>query len=267
MEAQWQEVDPFIFRDGTNLPPLLLRTTPEQNYLNVGMRAAGLALMSIALFACTASAVWVFVNRKHRIVRAAQPYSLYLVCLGSFITTFAILPLSYDESYGWSTEQLSSGCMSIPWLVSMGNIISYGALFSKVSTSCDSIERIRSCLTLALQLWRVNKVLQFHRTAVQVKHVAWPAIALIVAAIALLASVTAIRPLEWERVVIDTDTGESIGRCDSDYFGSFLWPLALLIVIAMAMTGFMAWKTNDVDAALSESNWIFALIVVQIEVS
>lgn len=121
--------------------------------------------------------------------------------------------------------------------------------------------------TLALQLWRVNKVLQFHRTTVQVRHVAWPAISLIVAAIAVTASMTVISPLEWVRVEIDADTGESIGRCDSDYFGAFFWPLTLLMVIPMVMAGFMAWKTNDVDEALSESNWIFALFVVQIEVS
>jgi hypothetical protein len=100
-----------------------------------------------------------------------------------------------------------------------------------------------------------------------VKHVAWPAALLFVAAIVLLSVMTAVAPLEWERVPVASDTGESIGRCSSDQFGQFIWTLALLMFIPMVLTGIMAWKTHDVDSAYSDAFWIGVLIVVQIEVS
>lgn len=121
-------------------------------------------------------------------------------------------------------------------------------------------------MVFRFKLWRLNKVLQFRRTEVKVKHVAWPAALLFVAAIVLLSVMTVVAPLEWERVLIDSDTGESIGRCTSDSFGAFIWTLAILMFIPMVLTGMMAWKTHDVDAIYSDTFWIGVLIVVQIEV-
>ena len=121
-------------------------------------------------------------------------------------------------------------------------------------------------LSILEQLWRVNRLLQFHRTTVHVRNVAWPVVIMVFAAVALLTAMTAVGPLVWEREIIDNETGESIGRCDSEYLGTFLWPLGALMLISMIFTAFMAWKTNDVDDALSESWWIFTLIVIQVEV-
>jgi hypothetical protein len=131
-QRSWKEITPFIFRTGSTSPPLLLRTTPEQNFLSRGFRITGLVLMSIAIAACSISGCWVFVHRHDRVVRAAQPFALHLICFGSFVMAWSILPLSFDESYGWTEEQLSKGCMSVPWLVSTGFITTYGALFVKV---------------------------------------------------------------------------------------------------------------------------------------
>lgn len=53
-------------------PPALLRSIPEQNYLDRGVRIFGLTLCGIALFATLGSAVWVFLYRHHNVVIAAQ---------------------------------------------------------------------------------------------------------------------------------------------------------------------------------------------------
>jgi hypothetical protein len=122
----WQAVAPHVFRSGKNVPPELLRTTPDQNYLDPIVRNVGLALMGLALVASASASVWAFVNRKHIVVQKSQPYSLHLVSLGSFLTSLSIFLLSFDESYGWTTEQLDRSCMSIVWLASIGHIIAYG---------------------------------------------------------------------------------------------------------------------------------------------
>ena len=124
--ASWKELTPFVYRSGSLDPPKLLRTIPDQNYLSPAVRAVGLSLMSLALFASVSASIWVFFRKKHAVVRKTQPFALHLICFGSFVSSWSIFPLSFDESYGWSKEQLDEGCMSVAWLVSIGHIITYG---------------------------------------------------------------------------------------------------------------------------------------------
>lgn len=118
---------------------------------------------------------------------------------------------------------------------------------------------------------------------------------------------TSVAPLQWDRKEIDEFTGESIARCSSEQFGAFIWSIAIVMIVPTILTAFvsseglcallsclkdsecpcrqsiaptsltpiprstcalqMAWKTNDVDDALSESSWIFTMVVVQLAVS
>lgn len=114
------------------MPPQLLRDIPEQNYLSPSVRAVGLTLMSIALLVVALSAFWVFRNRNHSVVIAAQPVLLYTLCFGSATICFVILVSSYDESYGWDKEMLTNACFASVWLDALGNMIAYTALFTKV---------------------------------------------------------------------------------------------------------------------------------------
>jgi hypothetical protein len=245
-EGTWYPVEDPVFADGRNVPPDLLRKEPEQNYLNPGIRAVGFALMGIAISGAVAAGVWVYVYRKHRIVVAAQPYFLYELCLGIFISASTIFTISNDESYGWTDQELGRACMAIPWLLSLGHIITYGALFSK--------------------LWRINKVLQFSRRKIEIRQVAWPSALLFVAAIAILSLWTGLDSMVWKRDEIDSVTGESIAKCESDHFVAFITPLVILMLLPSLLTAFMAWKTKDVDGSYSESYWISIMIVVQLEV-
>jgi hypothetical protein len=245
-EGQWIPLEAFSYADGRDVPPDLLRREPEQNHLTPGVRAVGFALMGIALLTAVAAAVWVFLHRKHRIVRAAQPYFLYELCLGAIISASTIFPISFDESYGWSDQQLGRACMATPWLLSLGHIITYGALFSK--------------------LWRINKVLQFSRRKIEIRHVAWPSAILFIAAIAVLSLWTGLDSMTWKRVEIDSVTGESIGECQSDHFAGFIIPLVVLMLLPSLLTAVMAWKTKDIDGSYSESYWICIMNVVQLEI-
>jgi len=130
--AEWSELSPFIYRSGSLEPPELLRAFPDQNYLDPLIRAFGIVMMSIAMVASAAGFLWVLKCRKHPVLQRAQPFALLQICFGSFVISWGIFPLSFDESYGWSVKALSRGCMSVPWLVSLGHIITYGALFAKV---------------------------------------------------------------------------------------------------------------------------------------
>lgn len=243
----WTQMTNFTFGDGRMVPPDLMRDPPQQNYLPKWLQVIGITLLAIVLASALATSVWVFLKRVHPVLRAAQPSFLYALCFGSAVFGSAILPLSFDESYGWSEQQLSAGCVAVPWLVGFGHIITYSALFAK--------------------LWRVNKVLQFKKRKIEIRHVMWPAAILAVAAFVDLGLWTGLDPPEWVRVELDPTTGESIGFCDSTYLMAFAAPLAILMLIPTVLTGFMAWKTKDVDEAYTESWWIFALILVQVELA
>jgi len=169
------------------------------------------------------------VHREHRVVKAAQPYFLYLICLGAAVCASAIFPLSFDESYGWSSTQLSHACMSVPWVFSLGYMITYGALFSK--------------------LWRVNKVLQPVHRKIDIKQVLWPFVALTALTVLILSLWTGLDPLKWEREAINSITGESIGQCQCDNIMAFLAPLIAVMLIPTLLTAYMAWRTKDVDGA------------------
>lgn len=246
VDEVWYELFDFYYADGSTSSPKLLRDVPEQNYLNRGIRAAGLTLMGVAMLAAVVSVVWVYRHREHRILRAAQPQFLYLLSFGALVSASTILVISFDESLGWSQDMLSSACMAIPWLLSLGHIITYGALFTKT--------------------WRVNEVLQFTRRKIDIRQVAWPSAILTVSALAVLSLWTGLKPMSWVRVELDEMTGESIGECDCQYLAGWLTPLVILMLIPTVLTAGMAWKTKDVDDAYSESKWIFTMIAVQIEV-
>jgi hypothetical protein len=128
----------------------------------------------------------------------------------------------------------------------MGIIVIYGTLFSK--------------------LWRVNKVLQARRSKILARQVVWPFALMLISAVVVLSTWTELDPLVWTREETNEDTGESIGRCESENIAAFVAPLAIVIVIPMVFTGVMAWKTKDIDNAFSESSWVFALFVVQMQV-
>jgi hypothetical protein len=131
----WISKASYRYADGTTRAPILLRDIPTQNYLPFGAKIFGFLLLGVALAMCLCHAIWIFVNRKHRVLTASQPIFLYQLCFGSALVVASILPISFDESSGWSESQLSAGCKTIPWLIMMGHVIQYMAIFSKVSST------------------------------------------------------------------------------------------------------------------------------------
>ena len=92
-----------------------------------------------------------------------------------------------------------------------------------------------------------------------------PAVFFGIATFVVMSVWTATDDVQWKRVEINSYNGDSIGKCYSDHMGIFILAIALVALVPLVLTGVMAWKTRDVDEAYSESSWIFALIVLQLE--
>jgi len=246
-EGEWQSdqgIDFVYAKERTSGPPL--RAPTKANYLTKGLRVFGFTLMSIAMACGVGSAIWVFMNRKHRVLTASQPPFLYLICLGTIVQSASIFTISFDESYGWTKGQLDKACMAMPWLLALGHILVYASIFTK--------------------LWRVNKVLQFTRRKVSFVQVGAPMFLLLLGAIVILVLWTVIDPLTWERDEINEITGENVGTCESRRAEAFAAPLLAIILLPTVMTGFMAYKTKDVDEQYTEGWWIFTLITIHLQI-
>lgn len=245
VQSGWQPLEPFIFADGATSPPPLLRTTPEQNYLSQSFRIAGFFLFGLTVVLVLSSSIWVYLKRNHSVLKAAQPFFLQIIILGCLLVAFPIFTNSWDESYGWTEDQLAAACTSNPWLITLGTLFMYCSIASK--------------------LWRVNSVLSFRRKVVKIQHVVWPSAFLIFVAIVLLTLWTVLEGFSWVRIEIDEVSGESIGKCQGVNSVAWFTPIFLLVVIPFLLTFYMAYKTNDVDSSYAESLCIYVLLLIQFQ--
>jgi hypothetical protein len=87
------------------------------------------------------------------------------------------------------------------------------------------------------------------------------------ATIAMLTCWTVVDDFGYHRTEVDETSGESIGECHSENMWNWFIPMAVCAVIPTILAFIMAWKTKDVDDSYSETWWIFAMILIQLEVS
>lgn len=202
--------------------------------------------MTLSILFSFVTACLVFWHQDKQIIKGAQPFFLYILLLGTVIIAFSIFPISFDEGGGWNNSQLDSACVLFPWLLSLGYITIYCALFMK--------------------LWRINKLLQSRCRIVEAQQVLWPCLLLVLAAVVVLSVWTATDSFTWERDEINKETGESYGRCRSEHDVVYMSCLSAVCAISTSLSAYMAWKTKDVDERYSESSWMFYTIVLQMQV-
>ena len=235
----------FRFASGSSTAPLLLRDVPNQNFLDASVQRVGWTFFGLIVAYVVTSMVFVAAFRNASAVRQGQPIFLLLILIGCLMLSMGMLTLSFDEDDGISTVGLSAMCLSTLWLLVLGYILIYAALFCK--------------------LYRINKVLSFARRTVNVRHVIGPLVGLMVLAVIVLLLWSALDPFVWVRKEINAFTGESYGQCASNNSLPYLLAVIGLMMITTIASAIMAWVTKDVDERFSESKWIFYTIFVKIQ--
>ena len=237
---------PFLYADGGSSPPLLLRNVPEQNYLDDSVQVAGWTLFGITALFPIMGLLFVRYYQSAPPIRQHQPFFLYLVLIGCLMMSMSILTFSFDEQDTDSKQILNLTCLASLWLICVGYLLVYAALFSK--------------------LLRINKVLQFvARRKVEVQHVIAPLIAAMVAVLVVLVVWSVHDPFIWVREEIDDFTGESYGQCQSENTLPYLVSVVGINFAATFAAAVMAWKTKDVDERFAEGKWIFYTIFAQLQ--
>lgn len=244
-QTAWMSKMPHIYASGSADGPLL-RNRPDWNNLEPFIRTWGYVLFGLVEFFVVACALWVLCHRASHLVRASQPIFLYGLLLGSTLVALCIIITSFDEDMGWTKDQLSKACTATPWLLISGIQLIYGSLFCK--------------------LYRVNKVLQFRRRKVSIASVIWPAAALFVVVLALLAAWTAAEGFDWVRTIHDPITGESGAKCTGNNTVAWFTPIFVLMLLPIIMTAVAVWKTRDIDESYTATKGLSAMILFQCQI-
>jgi hypothetical protein len=250
-DGAWEPVEgtSFFFFDGTSNEPMPRRDVYDSHYLPNGIQIAGIILASVAMISAFVTGLWVFVNRSNKLVKAGQPEFLYLLCFGAALVAPSSLFLTFDESDGLSTEQLSRMCSAFPWFFIIGYLLMYCALISK--------------------LWRLSKLMQLRRVVVHAKQVIFPIITIMGCSILVLIVWQIIDPVTWYRYEISGkgEPYETYGECSSKKYGMlpFALPIIVLMGIAVIATAVFSYKLRNVQSELAESSWIFSGIFIHIQ--
>lgn len=251
-------ISPFVYPSGTLTPPLdLPPVVVDENLIPGGIIASGWALSVLLMASSVFWAVWTVRNANRDVVRTAQPTFLCLLCVGTFIMASSIWPMSFQEPM--AQEILGPACMSVPWLLSIGFVTAFSALFSKT--------------------WRLNKL--FHssnslrRIKITAKDVIYPFVILLSLNVLVLLAWTIVAPLRWRRqFVANFDefgrTIESFGSCtvsDDKSPLPYLGPIYAINVVAMLFANYQAYQARRLPTAFSESGYIFLSIFTLVESS
>lgn len=196
------------------LPPLAV----DQSLLGC-FKYAGLICFGVVALSAYDCVAWTLYYRTGMVVRAAQPFFLFMTACGVVLMASALVPLSFDD--GGEPESMSEThsvaiCMSIPWLAFTGFTVTFSALFSKT--------------------WRVVQLFHssaaFGRTNVSERDVLRPFVVLITCNFVVLICWNVIDPLTYERQFeAGTDYWNreiaSNGSCRSERMTAYVAPLAL----------------------------------------
>jgi ABC-type branched-subunit amino acid transport system substrate-binding protein len=105
---------PFVYADSTTRVPVDLSPLVEDwNLITPAFRGVGLTLGLLAMMSSIGWMIWTLCHRKKDVVQSSQPFFLVQLCIGTFVMSSAIIPLSLQEPV--SDRVLDMCCMMVPW--------------------------------------------------------------------------------------------------------------------------------------------------------
>ncbi|KAG7361430.1 7 transmembrane sweet-taste receptor of 3 GCPR domain containing protein [Nitzschia inconspicua] len=218
---------------------------PVEVYRSKASLITAMTLGSVAVVSCAISWLFLFQNRKKRVITVAQPPFLYLICFGSILVSIPLYFYALDETTGLSANQLSGFCIASIWFRYTGYLVVYMSMFCK--------------------LLRVYKVMQFRRNQViKIKHVMCPFVTVMVAIVGLLIAMTVTDPPTWTREVflVDEDDGAIppfiLEKANHEYgfcreSSSFDFAISLLLIASILISAIMSCKTRHLPPDISDS--------------
>lgn len=123
----------FIFSNGMtkpNQPDQLTPRNPERNLTPTTMKVIALFFSAFSMLLAIGFGLWTLRHRSTRVVKASQPFFLFLILFGVIMVASSIIPYSMDDST-LSESACDKACTAIFWLLFPGLSIIFSALFTK----------------------------------------------------------------------------------------------------------------------------------------
>lgn len=243
------EIFPTSFLDVVNIPQDLPPMVIDMNYIG-NWAICGYVLLAVVFLLSIGFGIFTIIKKGHPIIRKSQPAFLLMVCTGAFIAGSAIIPLSFDDEKH-SVQACSIACMATPWLVSVGFVTAFSALFSKI--------------------WRVNMIFnnpnRFSRIKVTEKDVIAPFGLLMTANIITLICWTVINPLVYKRLA--SSGTDHWNRVYTSFYGSCVastdsaggaFPFIIVLVVinctVVVIANVQAYQARHINVEFQESKYI-----------
>jgi len=232
---------------------ILVVPPPQKNHLSTHIRISGLAVMVMIILTSLAFAIWVVYYRENKVVRSSQPIFLLLICCGTLVMSTAILPLSIDDKIV-SVRGCDISCMAMPWLLSVGFVLTFSALFSKIL-------KVNTIVRASLRLDRIE---------LSLLDVLKPLVALSLINIVLLLIWTLVDPLKWVRSAAE-ETNKSwntYGACRPEGKAGYIFIILIMLIDfgSLVMTLVQAYQAREIRDGISESKYIGIAAVSWLEV-
>lgn len=210
------------------------------------------ALFFVFAFVCL---VWTYWYRSNMLVKVSQPACLYLLLLGTIISTSSLLPMSYQTGYRDSSDirVADASCMMVPWLWGLGFTITFSSLFAKVS-------RVK-------KLFNAARAMQ--RKKIGVEQIIKCMIPMLTINLCILISFQIVSPRQWQRDVlqeIDGFTIESEGYCSSDYGWYFFLALVIFDLASLFVALILCFQTKHIPSDFADSSHIFLAVMFMFQV-
>lgn len=191
---------------------------PSSNPLTNGTRAFGMIVFALITCTCVTLGVWVAYNRSGKVVKAAQPFFLYMLLFGCVISSSLLLFASLDEADA-SPEVLTSLCHAQVWFYFMGFSLTFSAIFAKVNR-LRAIFHQRSLQVIHVTVFQASKVVLIMLSFVFIILISWQIF----------------DPLEWKRFPVREskygDVLESRGSCSSSHADEYMAVLLTFCVLS-----------------------------------
>ena len=232
-----------------NYPPLpdkvedVTYIPEEKNLMGRGTRIVCLLLSVIAIFSSILFISFTIHQRDHSVFRSSQPQFLIMIGVGTLIMASAVIFLTMDDSI-LTPGALGATCSLTIWFMSIGFVITFSALFSK--------------------LWRVNRLMRaaaaFNRVTIRIQDVLAPFLVMLFVNVAILLTWQLVSPMKWERIVTVEDYWgrpiSSRGSCRSDKSTEFLVAIICVDGLCIAVACWEAYKARNISTEYSESTYI-----------
>ncbi|KAL3920739.1 MAG: hypothetical protein SGILL_003106, partial [Bacillariaceae sp.] len=243
----WESHEGFVFNDGTTtIPSSLPPPDGDRNYISTGVRAISWIFAFISIFLAIGFATWTYRNRESRVVRASQPFFLYLICSGVILVACATIPSSFDSQFA-PIRACSRACIASIWLLFLGASLVFSSLFTKA--------------------YRINLIMnnaqKFRRVTITIAQTIRPMAALLLANVIILTLMTALNPPQYRINTIETSNDafgrprESYGACAYQEQGWFFLALAILNGGILVLSVLQSWHARGLATEFSESKYVF----------